>query len=105
MSIFALSSLFVFISSSSISVFVLVKGKGRDVTRALGLFCLSVAVWGIGGYIIGTAKVEANALLGWQIGYLGAIMAPCLFYHFVYCVLNLTEQIYEEIMQKGESAS
>lgn len=83
MNIFALSGLLIGISSISMAALMLMIGKER-LHHIWALFCVSVAVWGFGGYMIAITKDIAQADMWWRITHIGVIFIPVLFTHFVY---------------------
>ena len=85
---FTLSGLLVGISSSLMAFFVYLKGRKNTVNRIWALFALSVAIWGFGGYKIGTTADVSMAFFWWRLTHVGIIFIPVLFLHFVYVLLG-----------------
>lgn len=63
------------------------KTKLHYLMVLINLYCF---VWGIGHLIVGQAKIESNALLGWKLCYAAGPFIGYGFYHFVvtFCRLN-----------------
>lgn len=87
-SLFALSGLFIAISSG-IMVFVMFAFAQNRLHRLWGVFCVSVFVWGLGGFLIGTAVNQTVADFWWRIAHVGVAFIPVLFLHFVYNFLEV----------------
>ncbi|MFH1878246.1 MAG: ATP-binding protein [Candidatus Omnitrophota bacterium] len=88
MNIFAISSLAVFLSSVLIALFVLWKSKKNAAECIFVFFCLSVGLWGIGGYFFSVPEGK-TAVLWWQIAYTGVIPTSVLYLHFVTVFLGV----------------
>lgn len=98
MNIFAFSSILIHISSLILSFFLILKGRGRKVAHLWAIFCLSASVWGLGAYGFSTTSSKESALLWWQIATSGSIVAPAIFYHFVYLFLGLKKKHHRYIL-------
>jgi len=83
MNLFALSGLLIGVTSISMAVLMLVIGKER-LHHIWALFCVSVAIWGFGGYMIAITKDIEQAYMWWRLTHIGVIFIPVLFMHFVY---------------------
>lgn len=93
MNLFSFSGLLISITSFLFGVFVFWRGK-RIITNYLWvLFCFSIATWGFGSYKVGLVNNFSEALWWWRIAYIGIILIPVLFYHFITCFLNLKNKI------------
>jgi signal transduction histidine kinase len=89
---FGLSGALTAISALLFGWFVYVKSAERDQARAWLLFSLSVCVWGIGAFTIGSVVTTSasGSLLAWKLAYgLGVLWIPSLFYHFVALFLRI----------------
>ncbi len=82
MNIFALSGLLIGISSTALAVLMLVIGKQR-MHSLWSLFCVSVAIWGFGGYMVAITQDTTQAYSWWRIAHVGVIFIPILFIHFI----------------------
>lgn len=91
MNIFAITGLFVAISSAALSIFTFLRGRER-IHLIWGIFCFSVALWGFGIYKIATAKNVEEAIFSWRIAEVGVIFIPVLLTHFVIKFLNLNRK-------------
>lgn len=86
-SIFAISGLFIFMTSVLMAVTFFTVAKSRE-QKLWAVFCVSVALWGLGAFLAGTATNPMQALWSWKIGYLGVLFIPPLFLHFVLVFLQ-----------------
>lgn len=91
MNLFALSGLLIGISCAILGAFTLIKGK-RQIHYIWAFFSFSVALWGFGSYEIGIAQNPETALFWWRIAYVGVILIPIFFAHFVYVFLGLPQK-------------
>ncbi|MDP3899826.1 MAG: ATP-binding protein [bacterium] len=91
MNLFALSGLLAGITSSVMAVLMFVKGKNR-LHYIWGIFCISVAFWGFGGYKIATTHDIAEADFWWRFTHIGIIFIPVLFTHFIYRFLKISNK-------------
>lgn len=91
MNIFALSGLLTAITSGAMALLMFLKGK-RLLHYLWGTFCVSVILWGFGGYKIATTIDPIKAVLWWKIAYIGVIFIPILFTHFVHEFLNINRK-------------
>jgi len=86
---FASSCITAAIFSVGFGLFVLLKGAQKPVNRMWFLSCASVALWsfGMGMMVRSTDAMTANL---WQkhVDYLGSIMIPIFFLHFVMLIVN-----------------
>jgi len=83
MNLFALSGLLTGIACTVMAGLVYFTTRPTRLTRLWAFCCLAVSVWGFGALLIGLAPDPQTALLWWRITYLGVILIPVLFYHFV----------------------
>ncbi|MFH1030317.1 MAG: histidine kinase N-terminal 7TM domain-containing protein, partial [bacterium] len=91
MNLFAVSGLLIFLTSSAMAGFMFFAfRKSKNKLHLLwSIFCVSVAIWGGGGYKIATTDNIYLADAWWRITHIGIIFIPILFTHFVYTFLNL----------------
>ena len=87
-SFFALSGILIAVSSGVMAFVMFVFGK-TALHRLWGVFCISVFVWGLGGFFIGTAADPASADWWWRFTHIGVAFIPTLFLHFVYHFLEV----------------
>ncbi len=92
MTFFSLSGLFIAISSSILSIFILFKAKNK-IHFVWALFCLSVVLWGIGVFEIGIKTNQSLALFWWKFSYIGVIFIPILYLHFIFEFLKRKNKI------------
>lgn len=88
MNAFALSGLFIGITSALMGIFVYLKNPKSKVNQVWLPLALSIAVWGWGGFKIGLTKESVSALFWWRIAHIGVIFIPVVFLHFVYVLLE-----------------
>lgn len=76
---------------TSFAMCVLVAGKGGKVRlgRIWAVFAANVAIYGFGAFMASGAPDSSKAYFWWQVSYVGVIMLPPLFLHFVYAFLDL----------------
>ncbi|PLX27076.1 hypothetical protein C0583_05015 [Candidatus Parcubacteria bacterium] len=91
MNIFSLTGLIIVVSNSLLSLFLFVKGK-RRMHNIWVVFCLTVAIWGIGVYKIGMETDYAKAIFWWRLGYFGVIFITVLYTHFIFEFLNIKKK-------------
>ena len=92
MNIFAFSSFLVIVSSTLIAILLFWKGRNRYDCILLALFCLAAAIWGLGAFKISTCISKETSLFWWQISYIGAILSPLLYCHFVLAFLKANKK-------------
>jgi hypothetical protein len=90
MNLFAISSIFIIISASTMAFLVLWKAKDRKLALIWSSLCVATLIWGIGGYRFSIETDPAKALFWWKFAYIGPILIPGLFFHFIsrYLALN-----------------
>ncbi len=88
LSLFALSGLLI-ATSSGVMAFIMFAIGRSHLHNLWGFFCISVLVWGVGGFLIGTTTDPDRADLWWRIAHIGVAFIPTLFLHFVYSFLEL----------------
>lgn len=88
---FAITGLLILMSSVATTLWMfLQRRKWLHITW--GVFCFSIAIWGLGVYQIATARSPESALLWWKAAYTGVIFIPILFVHFVHMFLQLNRR-------------
>ena len=97
LTIFSFSSTCVLITSLLLAFIILWKGRRNQLSTLWACFCIGTSMWGLGGFIFSTNTSPELILLGWQIGYMGVIMTPPIYYHFVYEFLGL-KKIYQKLV-------
>jgi len=83
MNAFALSGLLTALASGSISIWILVGGFKREESKVFFGYASAVAIWGVGALLIGQTNDYDRALFLWRATYVGVILIPVFFYHFV----------------------
>src|SRR6266704_6421575 len=88
MSLFSLSCILTGIVSLLFGIFVVANHPQAKVNRLWGFVSLSVALWSIGlGFVTNAANYPA-AVAWLRVHYLGAILIPVFFLHFVLALLK-----------------
>ncbi len=93
MNIFAISGIIIGASSSVMAVLMFAIGKER-LHYIWGLFCITAAFWGFGGYMIAVTQDINRANLLWRIAHIGIIFIPIFFTHFVYEFLGKRNKVF-----------
>jgi len=91
MNLFAISGLLIGILCAILGILTFIRGK-RLLHYIWGLFSFSVALWGFGSYRIAIISDPEQALLWWRIAYIGVILIPIFFTHFVYKFLGFSKK-------------
>lgn len=73
------------------------KGK-KFIHYIWACFSFSVGLWGFGSYAIGLARNPESAIFWWRIGYVGVILIPVFFTHFVVKFLELKRKWFIAIL-------
>ena len=89
MNIFALSGLLIGITGGAEALLMFIKGK-RKFHYLWGIFCISVLIWGMGGYKIALTLDPDWAVFWWKITYIGVIFIPIFLVHFTYKFLEMS---------------
>ena len=56
---------------------------GREQTHYVwGVFCIAIAIWAGGFYMVTLSNSAAQAAFWWRISYIGTILNPFLYFHF-----------------------
>ncbi len=93
MSIFTISSILIVISTSSLAVVLLLKSYSVLANRCWGFLCLCAAIYGFGAFKFSTTSIKEDAYFWWQFAYIGVILAPVVYTHFVNAYLKLQQRI------------
>lgn len=87
--LYGISNILTAATSSAMSIFVLTRSRNNRLCRIWAAFAACVAIYGTGAFMASSAADERSAFIWWQISYVGVIMLPALFLHFVYAFLDL----------------
>lgn len=87
--LYGLSNSFAAITNILLAVFILIKGYRKKLSRIWATLSFCVAIYGLGAYKASGAGSYDSAFFWWQISYIGVIMLPALFAHFVYEFLEI----------------
>ena len=94
---FALSGIFISISSSIMAILIFAIGKQR-LHYIWGILCVAVTFWGFGAYKVATTDNVSLADFWWRMAHIGIILIPVLFTHFVYEFLNIKGRFFIPII-------
>lgn len=83
MNFFALSSILVAISTLTMATILFLSTNKPKENIVWAYFCISVFIWGVGGYFASMTLNKERALFWWQIANIGSIFSPVIFYHFI----------------------
>lgn len=89
--IFSISGLLILTTSVLMAIFMFFQNK-RRLNIMWGIFCISVVFWGLGSFRIGNVSEPEQALWWWKFAYVGVILIPILFTHFVYIFLGISRR-------------
>ena len=98
LNIYGISNLLATFTSLGIAIFVYAKGYQHRITRIWAVFALCVATYSFGAYMASGAKSYDSAFFWWQVSYIGVIMLPALFVHFVYAFLNIKRSLFLKVI-------
>jgi len=87
--LYGISNLLTGITSLSMSIFVFVKGPKSKANKIWTIMTFCVAIYGFGAYMVSISQNPQSALFWWQIAYIGIIMIPVLFTHFLCLFLDI----------------
>ncbi len=91
--LYGISNILTAIASTAMAVFVYIKGYRSKLCRIWSIFAICVAIYGFGAYMASGAKNYESAFFWWQVSYVGVILLPPLFVHFVYVFLESKRSI------------
>lgn len=94
MNAFALSSLLILIFCIPLGIFLCFRSKDNSVAKIFSLFCFVVAIWAFGGYKVATTTSSESAFFWWQIAFIGVILCPVVYSHFVSVFLNINSKCF-----------
>lgn len=95
---YGISNLLIGITSLGISLFVFLKGPKTKTNRIWTILTISIAIYGFGAYMVSLSKDVQSAFFWWQAAYLGIIMIPVLFMHFVCSFLDIKRPLLLKII-------
>ena len=90
--ILTISSMLIVFCSVLMIVLLFMKGRGRKLSIICEFLCLSLFLWGVGGFKISLIRSKQEAFLWWQFSHIGIIFIPTFFFHFVYSFLDLRKK-------------
>jgi hypothetical protein len=73
--------------------FICIKYGKAKVHKVWSLFNISVGLWGLGAFLIGSSSNTNSALINWKLAHIGGIFIPVCFYHTVSTFCNLKRTI------------
>ena len=86
---FSVSGLLIGVACLSMGLWVFLSNPSGRINKLWAVFCVAVAIWGLGSFSVGISSSYAQALISWRLAYVGVIFIPALFYHFVTIFLDL----------------
>jgi signal transduction histidine kinase len=94
MNLFAVAGLLLGITSLLLAFVVAIYGKTK-LHRIWAFFNVSVAIWGLGCFVVGKSSDESIAIFGWKFAHVGGIFVAVFFYHMVctFCDLKRKRSI------------
>lgn len=94
MTVFAASSLILFVFSFVLSILISIFGKAK-LNRIWALFNLSVAIWALFIFFASNTHNEGAAILYWKLAHIGGLFISIFFYHTicVFCDINRKKTI------------
>ncbi|MBI5208289.1 MAG: hypothetical protein HY934_10960 [Candidatus Firestonebacteria bacterium] len=98
MNLFSISCALIVIFNSFTFFFLILKGKNEKSNVIWLIFCVLVMIWGIGGYKFSSTTSKNEAFYWWKIANIGTILAPIIFYQFLYTFLNLKKKSQKSIL-------
>jgi len=87
--LYGISNFLIAITSLAISILVFVHGAQNKTNRIWVMLSMSIATYGFGAYMVSLSRSPDTAFFWWQIAYIGIIMIPIMFYHFVCSFLGI----------------
>ncbi|MCX7926533.1 MAG: ATP-binding protein [Candidatus Omnitrophica bacterium] len=87
--LYGISNLLIALTSCAIAILVFFHGARNKTNRIWVPLAFSIAIYGFGAYMVSLSKTAEKAFFWWQIAYIGIIMIPVFFYHFVCSYLGL----------------
>ena len=93
MKLFTSTSVLVFCSSLAMAWLLLAKGWRNKTNLIWSGFCLSVALWGFGSFFYTITTSEEIAFKWIQVAFVGVILPPVLYSHFVFSFLRLRRNV------------
>jgi C4-dicarboxylate-specific signal transduction histidine kinase len=88
---FALSGLLIVITCAILTI-IIIRDAHTHLHRVWGFFNISIAIWGMGVFLVGTSTSAEYALTWWKIAYSGVIFIPVLFYHTVWLFCDIKDK-------------
>lgn len=87
--LYGMTNFYAAITNTAIAVFVFLKGRKDKLCQIWAIFTFCVAIYGYGAYRAASAGDAADAFFWWQFSYVGVILLPPLFLHFVHTYLGI----------------
>lgn len=82
MNIFSITGLFIVSVGVVLGTFTFLRGK-KLIHFIWGFFSFSIALWGLGSYMVSEATEADVAIFWWKAAYVGVILIPALMTNFV----------------------
>lgn len=93
LNLYGLSNIMILVTSVSMAFFVALKGFKNPSSRKWAIFSVTVAIYGFGAYMVSNAHSASEAIVWWQVAYVGIIFIPLLFLYFNFKFLNIHRPI------------
>ena len=91
MTVFSITGAIVTINCLILS-FIIIRFMTNTLHRVWLANNISIAIWGLGCFIVGVSSDQAQALLGWKIAHIGGLMISVFFYNMVYILCGLKKK-------------
>ncbi len=92
---FGISGILLFLTCFILIIILMKHGKSR-IIRSWLYFNLSVAIWGLGSFLVSSTTNEELALNAWKVAHVGSIFIAPTFFHFVctFCDLKYNKVLF-----------
>ncbi|MBN2120569.1 MAG: HD domain-containing protein [Candidatus Omnitrophica bacterium] len=90
--VYSLPRIIIFIASSAIGLFVLLKNKKSPINRSFFILAMSTSLWQFCYIVVSHVNDSASAMLWSKLAYCGVVFISSSTYHFISSLLNLKEK-------------
>lgn len=89
MNLFSFSSIILCATCFSLFLFITIFGRNK-VSRIWSLFNLSISLWAVGLFFVGSTATASEAIVYWRLAHVGGLFIAIFFYHTVcvFCNIN-----------------
>lgn len=88
MNAFAFSGQLIGLCSIILGIFSIINARAK-IHYQWAVFCFAMAIWGFGGLGIALASDAWAAVMWWRIAYIGVILIPVTYTHFLFTFLKI----------------